>query len=136
VKEIPIHFLPILIAALVRFGIGALWFSPVLFGKAWATLTGCSQDEMKQGMAKAMVADLVGNLILCFVLVHAIVYAEAHTFGQGAAVGFFNWLGFIAMPMLATVFWEHRPWRLYAIQTGFQLVSLIVIGGGLAAWYL
>jgi hypothetical protein len=136
VKEIPIHFLPILIAALVRFGIGALWFSPLLFGKAWARLTGSSEDEMKRGMAKAMVVDLVGNLILCFVLVHAIVYAEARTFGQGAAVGFFNWLGFIAVPMLATVFWEQRRWRQYAIQSGFQLVSLVIIVGGLAAWYL
>ena len=135
-KEIPLHFLPLLIAAIVRFAIGAVWFSPLLFGKAFAALAGCSEQEMRQGMGKAMIADFIGNLVLCFVLIHAIVYAGATTLAQGAAVGFFNWLGFIAMPMLAMVFWEHQPWKKYAIIAGFQLVSLLIIGAGLAAWYL
>jgi len=43
-KEIPLHFWPLLIAAIVRFAIGALWFSPVLFGKTFAALAGCSEE--------------------------------------------------------------------------------------------
>lgn len=68
-------------------------------------------------------------------LIHAIVYAGANTYLQGTAVGFFNWLGFIAMPSLAAVFWEHRPAKMYAIQMGFQLLSLLVVGAILAVWY-
>lgn len=37
------------------------------------------------------------------------------------------------MPMLAIVFWEHQPLKKYAIIAGFQLVSLLAIGAGLAA---
>jgi hypothetical protein len=34
-----------------------------------------------------------------FVLLHAVVYADATTWLQGAVVGFFNWLGFIAIAL-------------------------------------
>ena len=74
----------------MRFAIGAEWFSPALFGKAFAQLSGCSEEDMKKGVGKAMLADFVGNLVLCFVLIHAIFYAGATTLAQGAAVGFFN----------------------------------------------
>jgi hypothetical protein len=37
-KEIPLHFLPILVAAVVRVVIGGLWYSPLLFGPPFMRL--------------------------------------------------------------------------------------------------
>src|SRR4051812_5521956 len=122
-QEIPIHFLPIFLSALVRFAIGALWYSPALFLNSWLRLVGQTRGLVRAGeMAKGMAIDFVGNLVLAFVLLHAVVYAGAHLALQGAAVGFFNWLGFMAAPGLALVVYEKRPWKLYAINNGFHFV--------------
>lgn len=126
----PVHpnVLVLLAAAITRTVIGAIWYSPMLFGPAWLALVGCSPEDMKRRMPKALGIDILGNLVMAFVLVHATHYAGAATAAQGAAVGFFNWLGFVAIATLFSVAFEGRPFKLFAINNGFQLVSLLVMG--------
>ena len=134
-QEISIHPIPLLIAAIIQFVIGAVWYSPQLFGRPWSEMTGCSDKQMKNGMGKAMLVSFIVNFVLAFVLIHAIIYAGAKTFAQGAAVGFFNWLGFIAGPTLSGTLFEHRPIKLFWINVGWQFISLLLVGGYLATWY-
>src|SRR5689334_11248557 len=96
-REIPIHPIAILGAAFAKMAIGAAWYSPALFLKRWMSLAGISEAQMKQGFGKAIVVDLIGSLLMAFVLVHAIRYAGAATALQGLTVGFLNWLGFVAV---------------------------------------
>src|ERR1700676_2626839 len=108
-QEFPINYLALIVATIVKIALGALWYSPVLFGKTWQALTGRTDAEIKAAMPKAMVVDLIGSFIMAFVLVHAVHYAGAQGIGQGAAVGFFNWLGFVAMISLSATIYEHKP---------------------------
>ena len=48
--------------------------------------------------------------VMAFVLLHAVHYAGATTIGTGAAVGFFNWLGFIGV-VGCSGFAMWRVWR-------------------------
>ncbi len=41
-----LHFIAILIAAVVSAGLGALWYSPNLLGPAWMKAHGKTQDEL------------------------------------------------------------------------------------------
>jgi len=133
-REIPLHLAPILVAAVVKMAIGALWYSPFLFLPAWHRTSGVTEAEMKSGMARAIAIDLVGSLIMAFVLVHAVKYAGATTAAQGLAVGFFNWLGFIAVVTIGTVTYLRKPFQLFLIQNGYLLLSLLAMGAILAAW--
>jgi hypothetical protein len=92
---VPIHAGPFIAAVLVRIIVGSLWYSPLLFLKEWQRLAGVSDDAMKGGMAKGMATWIIGAIVMTFVLAHAVYYAGAHGPAAGAAVGFFNWLGFI-----------------------------------------
>ncbi|HTM07510.1 MAG TPA: DUF1761 domain-containing protein [Verrucomicrobiae bacterium] len=133
-REIPIHFLPILAAAVVRMAIGALWYSPVLFLPTWHRVSGVSEAEMKSEMARAVAIDFVGSLIMAFVLLHAVKYAGAESAAQGMAVGFFNWLGFIAVVTIGTVTYLRKPFQLFLVQNGYLLLSLLAMGAILAVW--
>ena len=84
-------------------------------------------------MPALAVADLIANFVMAFVVVHA-VHAGAVNAGQGAAVGFFNWLGFIASVMLMLTLYEKRPVKLWWINSGFQLISLLIMGAIVAIW--
>lgn len=133
-REIPIHFVPILAAAIVRMVIGALWYSPALFLPAWHRVSGVSEAEMKSGMGRAVTIDFIGSLIMAFVLLHAVKYAGAESAVQGMAVGFFNWLGFIAVVTIGTVTYLRKPFQLFLVQNGYLLLSLLAMGAILALW--
>jgi len=108
--------------------------SPALFGPSWCKLTGVSEAEMKSGLVKALIPDVIGSALMAFVLVHAVHHAGAHSWAQGAAVGFFNWLGFVAVATLGSVTFEKRPSKLYLINNGDLLLALLVMGAVLAIW--
>ena len=77
---------------IIKQAIGAFWYSPALFSPSWCKLTGVSEAEMKASLVKALIPEVIGSALMAFVLVHAVHYAGAHNWPQGAAVGFFNWL--------------------------------------------
>ena len=58
----------------------------------------------------------------------------ARTAAQGAAVGFFNWLGFVVVATLGSVTFEKRPLQLYLINNGYLLLALLIMGAALAVW--
>src|SRR5262249_36423933 len=113
--EIPINWWAVLVAAAVKFVLGALWYSPPLFVRSWQREAGVDDAAMRRRLPVAVPADALGSLIMAFVLVHAVRYAGAQGWGQGAAVGFFNWLGFIAVTQMPATIYEGRSWRFLAI---------------------
>jgi|ERR1051326_1846102 hypothetical protein len=133
-REIAINWLALVVAVLVRMALGAAWFSPPLFLKPWLAASGMSEAQMKAGMPKALTFDLVGTIVMAFVLVHAVKYAGAQGIAQGAVVGFLNWLGFVAVTTLSATLHEHRPFKLWLINNGYQLVALLIMGAILAVW--
>lgn len=42
-----INFLAVLVSALASFAIGSLWYSPLLFGKAWQKAVGLTDEKIK-----------------------------------------------------------------------------------------
>jgi hypothetical protein len=132
VQPFPINYLALLVAAVAKSALGSIWYTAL--GKQWRELTGITPEQIKQGMAKAMVVDFIGNFIMAFVLVHAVHYAGAKGSGEGAGVGFFNWLGFIGVVSLGSVFFERRPFKLFVINNVYLLLSLIMMGAIVATW--
>ena len=58
-------FWSILVAAIVAFAIGSLWYSPLLFGKEWMALSGISTSDASstKGMWKLYVAQFITTLV-------------------------------------------------------------------------
>jgi hypothetical protein len=132
-QPVPLHLLPFVGACIVKIIVGALWYSPLLFLKPWQRGAGASDEQMRGGMAKGMLTWILGAVIMTFVLAHAVYYAGARTAATGAAVGFFNWLGFILVVQLDDWAAAKRPLDFLAINAGANLVSLVIMGAILAA---
>jgi hypothetical protein len=132
-REIPMHWLPMLIAVGIRVILGMIWYSPAVFGPSFMRLTGCSEEEMKARLPVAITTDIIGAVIMTFILAHAVYYAGATSWGTGIAVGLFNWLGFIAVTHFSLVMYEKRPFKLFLINNGYQALSLAAMGAVLAA---
>jgi hypothetical protein len=132
--QIPINWWAVVVAAVVKFLLGALWYSPLLFLRSWQREAGVDDNAMRTRLPLAVPADALGSLIMAVVLVHAVRYAGVRGWGQGAALGFFAWLGFIAVTQVPATIYEGRSWRFFAINAGYLLVALLLMGAILAAW--
>jgi hypothetical protein len=134
------HFNPwaLLVCAVLQWILGAVWYSPALFAKPWMAALKIEQKTMDAGMKKSlilgMIASFLGGLVLSFILDHFIIWSHSETIAAGAMVAFISWLGFIAAPSFAQGIYEQRPFRLFAISTGYWLVGLLISGPILAVW--
>jgi len=126
----------ILVGGVVFWVLGAAWYSPALFAKPWMAMLGLEKtDNRKRGMLLAMTASLICDVVMSFMLAHLVMWADANTFGWGAIIGVIAWIGFIAAPALPQGMYEGRPFKLFAINSGYWLVGLILVGGLLAVWH-
>ncbi len=121
----------IIIAAVASFAIGGIWYSPALFANQWMALIGKKKEEL-QGGAVGYVVALIGSLVTAYVLANLVSWAGADTAMKGAAVGIFAWLGFNAFTNFTMATFEGRPTKLWAINSGSNLVILAVSGAILA----
>jgi len=128
-----INWWALLAAALVNIVIGTFWYSKIGFGKSWAKAAGRRPGEMANGRLAYTIA-VIGSLVQVWVLVHFVRYGGALDFVRGAEIGFFLWLGFVAITSLMHHAFEDRPWRLWQINAGYSLAVLLINGGLLAAW--
>jgi hypothetical protein len=128
-----VNWLAIIIAAVVKFGIGAVWYT-ALFGKQWRALQGIPEGSPQTGLVPAMGVQIVGDLIMAYILARFIGHYGIPGIGGGVLIGFMAWLGFIATIMVGSIFYERKPPMLVYINAGYQLVAIVIMGAILGIW--
>jgi hypothetical protein len=133
-----INFWPILISAIASFGIGALWYSPILFGKEWMELMKLNSSDIDGMSAKSMTGSyaihLIANIISFGVLAFIIAISSAKSGSDGAFIGLIAWLGFVAPIAVSNLLWRRDPLKLVLIDTLQILIGLVVSGAIIGAW--
>lgn len=132
--EVDINLWAVLVAAVVYFVIGGLWFS-VLFGKQWMKLSGITMEEAgKNSNAGLYGSTFLLQLFLTYVLAHVVAHVGAVTVVDGLITGLWLGLGFVATTMLVDSLYAGRPRKLTAINAGYHLVGIMVAAAILSVW--
>lgn len=138
IVPVDINYTAVLGAAILSMVLGFIWYSPTVFGKQWLKLKGLTpeklQEQKNKGMEKIYAVTFLSSLVMAYVLAHFVDYTQAKTLEQGAQTGFWIWLGFVATVMLAGVLFGGKSFRLYLIESGYHLASLIAMSALLAIW--
>jgi len=112
-------------AALATMLLGLLWYSPLLFGRS---------RVRRNGSGKLYVLFFIASFLAAFVLGQVIRITTVSTALLGMKVGASMWLGFVSTVQFTNMLFSRKPARLYLIDTGYQLVSFLVMGAMIAAW--
>jgi len=135
-----INLLAVLVAATSTMVVGFLWYSPLLFAKAWVREMGydpndkARMEEMKKSAGPAYGGSFVASLVSAFVLALFLHWLRAESLHLGLVVGFHVWLGFVATVQLTGVLFMKQSTKLFAINTGYQLVCYLVMSAILTVW--
>lgn len=127
------NYLAILVIVALRQAIGFLWYSPMLFLQAWRESVGLDEGELALN-ATPFIADIVGSFFLAYVLAKMVEYFHCKTIEDGARLGFMIWLGFVGPVMAAHYLFIGFEFNAIAIDTGKELLSLVLSGIILTLW--
>lgn len=132
-----INYLAVVVAAVVHFIIGGLWYG-VIFGNTFLRIVQWTPEQLRQVQEQAHWSQyalaFASSLVLVFVLAHIIRYMNADGISGGLQTAFWVWLGFVVTTQLPTVVFEQRKPGLYLLSIGYQLVAALICGAILAAW--
>lgn len=123
----PVDWIAVLVATVVAFVLGGLWYSPALFAKPWQRDTGLS-DEQLDAASKGRIFG--GSFILIFI--GATVFslflgpdpALGFAVGAGAAAG----ITWVAFSFGVNYLFELKPIRLFFINGGYHAIQFTLFG--------
>lgn len=128
-----VNYILVVVSAVATFALGALWYSPIMFGKWWMEIMECTnipKEEMNK-MQKAMVPFYALQFFLG--LFTTISFANLVPYVSGFSIyhiAFWLWLGFIAPVQIGTVIWGNTKKQYWMKQIftmiSFQLVTMML----------
>jgi len=129
-----INFLAVFVAALGSFILGGLWYSPVLFGKAWMAENNLSEEELKKSNpARIFGFAFLWSLVMAFNLA-MYLNASGTNAAWGATAGFLAGFGWVAMAIFVIGLFERRTLKYMLINAGYMTVSFVIMGLIIGAW--
>jgi hypothetical protein len=122
-----VNWLAVVAAALSSFVIGGLWYSKLMFLKAWQRGSGLTDDQLQKGHpGKIFGGAFVLSLIASWTF--AIFLGPDLPVGQSTAYGFTAGLCWVATSFGINYLFEHKSFTLFLVNGGYHTVQFTVIG--------
>jgi hypothetical protein len=132
-QDVDLNWVAIIVATIIPMVLGALWYSPILFAEPWMRAVGRTREELGDASIGYLLS-AIAAFLSAYVLARIVKWAEVDDLWNGALVGVFVWAGFVATVLGVTTFFAGRSRTLWLINSGYQLVSLVLMGALLGAW--
>jgi|SRR5215213_9446612 hypothetical protein len=128
-----VNWIAILVATVVGFMLGGLWFSPVLFGKRWMAALSKPKEELgKPGPALAL--SFVVTLITAVALAVLLVVMPLTTTLGAMRLGLMIGVVFYALATASDYAYTGFPRTIYWIQASYHVVMIAVMAVIIRAW--
>lgn len=127
-----INWWAVLVAAVLAFVIGGVWYGP-LFGKAWMAELGKTEDDIEPSPAPFIISFFT-SLLTAIVLAWLLLATGTSGLIGGATLGLITGIGFIATAMASDSAFCGWSFKLFMIQSGYRVLYSVVMGALLGAW--
>ncbi|GEM_PF-6418731 len=128
----PINHLAVLVAGLVAFAIGGIWYA--LFGKLIYKMS--KQKSTGKGHpTRAYIFTIVFNVVTAFALAVIMAYVNNYTLLSSLKISFLVWLGFNVPESIGGVLWKDEPFKGYFLGALLDLIVIVVMGIIITLWH-
>jgi hypothetical protein len=127
-----VNYLAIIIAAVVAWLAGAVWY--MALGRTWMAALGVTAEQMEArkrapGAYLPFIYAFAAELVMAWTLAGILGHLGSLSVRSGLISAAFCWLGFVMAAMLVNNSFARRDWRLLLIDGGHWLVVLLLMGG-------
>jgi uncharacterized membrane protein len=133
-----LNWLAVIVAALAYFAIGAVWYAPPVFGKAWMAAGGMAMPEAGTRPSPAIyLTPLIGSVLSAIALGMLAKATGTDTLEEGIALGLVVALGFaVAISFVTAQFESEKPKPMVwgAVNAGYHMVGNLVAAIIVASW--
>ena len=133
-ENFQINHIAVFVSALMSLVIGAVWWSQLLFAKAWQRENGLSDEQVAK-------ANPLKNFGLSFLLAWLMSYNLAFFLGGpgttwqwGVIAGLLAGVGWVAAMFIVIALFEQRSLKYMLINCGYIVLYFAVIGFILGVW--
>ena len=128
------NLIGVVAATIASFLVGAVWYSPPVFGKMWMSLMNKTDEDWKKNRMKSISVGLVANFITAALLGVFLKFASAADWMEGAEVALLAWVAFAFTYHLTSWAFEGRKGKLFGIDVAHSFVIFLVMGAVLGIW--
>ena len=129
-----IYWPAVVVATIIAFAVGGLWYSKALFGSAWLEEVGLTEEAVN---GANMPKTFGGTFVLQFlaVTVLAALLGPDSSWLTGLEAGLLISVFWIATAYGITYLFEQRSIRLFLINAGYNIVLFAMVGTIIGAWH-
>jgi hypothetical protein len=132
-----VNYLAVLVAGVVIFMLGGLWYSPVMFAKRWVALQGKTMEEMSAAGGSMPV--MYVQVFICGLLTAWATAVVLRFLPMGGLTHAFTlvgacWLGFVAATSYGTALFSGKSRALWLIDTTYNLFSILIAAAIVTKW--
>jgi hypothetical protein len=126
--NVHVDYIAVLAGGVAAWIVGAIWYG--VLGKRWMSTMDKVKAQLPGSSSRTvpLVVLLAGDLVMAWVLAHAIAATGEVTIRSGAITAAFLWLGFIATTVAVSNMFAHRKFALTLIDGSLWLAATIVAG--------
>lgn len=132
-----INWWAVIVAAVAFWALGALWYSPVIFGKRWQKELGFKEDDLKDAnMALTFGLSFVLMFIMAFGMsfLLGVHKPETITWMNGMYLGIFTGVFFALTTIGINYLYQRRSIVLWLIDGFYMIIGLGIAGIILGIW--
>ena len=122
-----IDWLAVIVAAIASFLVGAVWYSPLLFAKAWQREVGLSDAALAQGSVVRTMGGAFALTLVSTVVFHLFIGPKPGI-GFATGAGFAAGLCWVAFAKGVDYLFERRSLKLFLINGGHHTAAYTVMG--------
>jgi hypothetical protein len=126
-----INYAAAITSAILAFILGAIWYSPKVFGKTWQKEANISMNKEKHSK-KVYIISFIFTLITA--LAFALCAGPAPTLGFGIKLGLFIGISFVACCFGINYLFSGRSTKLLLIDAGYHIAQFVLYGIVFALW--
>ncbi|WP_299273520.1 DUF1761 domain-containing protein [uncultured Psychroserpens sp.] len=133
-EDIFINHWAVFVCALISILLGGIWYSPLLFYRAWIKEIKITNEEMKN--TKFLKVRIIGILLSYFMSYNiAFLLGSSSTNWQwGLMIGFLCGFGLIWPRLIIISLNEKKTWNYILIHGGYTVIYFSIVGLILGAW--
>jgi len=130
-----INYLAVLVAGIAYFILGAIWYSPALFGNAWMKAIGKTKEQAQADYSPwKLLFTLIMALVAAYGIARISSWIRADLLWSGLGVGLLIGVCFVLTTMGMNDLMESRPKKLFLMNIFYQIISFMVMGLIIGLW--